>query len=63
MKTVYLLTTGDGSDGNEWIVHGVYSSAERAQNAKREYERPRERPDGTTYYYGADIEEWEVDPK
>ena len=36
MKEVYLLTSGDGEDGNEWRVLGIFSSQELAEKAKSE---------------------------
>ena len=62
MKTVFLLTTGDGEDGSEWHVHGIFSNKELAEIAKKQYENPQFRPDGSEYSHRAnDIEEWEVD--
>lgn len=58
---VYLLTTGDGSDGDEWNVEGIYATCEAAERAKAEYECPRPRGDGTMYRLLAnDVEEWDV---
>jgi len=48
---VFLFTTGDGSDGNEWDVEGVYSSREAAERARRESGYPER---------NSDIEEWPV---
>ena len=59
MSSVWLLTTGDNSDGNELEIHGVYDK-EAALTAKKEYEQPRTRPDGSTYIMRCDIEEWIV---
>jgi len=59
-KKVWLLTTGDGEDGNEWDVKSIHSNLESAEKAKRHYERPRERFDGSFYNYESHIEEWEV---
>lgn len=58
---VYLLTTGDGSDGDEWQVQGVYTTSELAEEAKLVYERVRHRPNGSTYFNPAQIEQWETD--
>jgi hypothetical protein len=58
---VYLLTYGDGNDGNEWGVLSIYSSRERAEAAKLIYQYPIERPDGSTYTRDVEIEEWHVD--
>jgi len=58
---VYLLTTGDGSDGHEWQLHGVYDSEEAANIAKAHYERERHRPDGSTYRdFANGVEPWMV---
>jgi len=45
---VFLLTTGDGSDGNKWGVQGIYSSRELAEIAQSDIRESK-------------IEEWEVD--
>ncbi len=64
MKTVYLVTAGDGSDGNEWRVETIQSTREAAEAwiAAHNAHRPRWAeltPDN--------IEEWGVehpfDPK
>lgn len=57
---VYLLTTGDGSDGNEWDVHSVHASLKSARAAKEDYEKPRTRPNGSTYSWESQIEKWEL---
>lgn len=59
--SVYLLTTGDGSEGDEWKCKAIYSTREDAEKARQEYERPRTRLDGTTCHYEAAVEEWPVD--
>jgi len=58
---VYLLTKGDGSDGNEWSVISIHSTRILAEKAKALHESPRSRPDGSTYTLDADVEEWDVD--
>jgi hypothetical protein len=58
---VYLLTTGDGSDGNEWQCLGIYTTPGLAEQAQQLYQRPRHRRDGSTYTFEASIEEWDVD--
>jgi hypothetical protein len=59
---VYLLTSGDGdTHGDEWRLHGIYSTKESAERAKAEYERERPRSDGTTYRLEANIEQWNVE--
>ena len=60
-KTVFLLTTGDGSDGNEWSVQGIYSTRELAEIAQAKYSEPQKRFDGSTYIRESEIEEWEID--
>ena len=62
LSIVYLLTTGDGSDGNEWSLHGIYSTEQRAKEALAVYQMPRPRPDGSFYVPDdAKIEEWPID--
>ena len=39
MSNVYLVTTGDGSDGDEWNVHGIFASQEAADTFVREASR------------------------
>ena len=58
---MYLLTTGDGSDGNEWNVEGIYSTRELANKAKTYYERDRTNAFGEIYHHEASIEKWNVD--
>lgn len=58
---VYLLTIGDGSDGNEWQCLAIYSTRGLAEQAQHLYQRPRHRNDGSTYSFEASIEEWDVD--
>jgi hypothetical protein len=61
---VFLLTTGDGSPGDEWGVISIHSSPELAETAKAKYQQPITRPwDGSKYIRDAQIEEWEVDPQ
>jgi hypothetical protein len=60
-KTVFLLTSGDGSDGNEWNVISIHSSLGLATIAKQKYEAPITRWDGSTYSCESQIEEWEMD--
>jgi hypothetical protein len=57
---VYLLTTGDGSDGDEYAVVGIYKSRSDALMAKVEYdERKHFRRDGSFYQMRSnEIEEW-----
>jgi hypothetical protein len=62
-KTVFLLTDGDGSDGDEWQVIGIYSTRELAEQAKRAYETPQMNIFGKPYIMVADIEEWEIDSR
>ena len=58
---VWLLTTGDGCDGSEWDVQGIYSTYELAEKACKKYLQPRYRPDGSSYVFEANVEEWDVD--
>ena len=39
MSNVYLVTTGDGSDGDEWNVHGIFATQEAADTFVREASR------------------------
>jgi hypothetical protein len=60
--TVYLLTTGDGSDGDEWGVLGIFTTREKAEAAKAAYRLPVRRGDGSQYSRSVnDVEEWPVD--
>lgn len=58
MRVVYLLTTGDGSDGEPWDCLGIHATRESAEQSKREYEAEQKRPDGSTFHYEAKIETW-----
>lgn len=58
MRTVYLLTTGSGDDGDEWHVESIHDSREGAEAAKAEWEKPVSRGDGTSYCRQACVEEW-----
>lgn len=59
---VYLLTTGDGSDGDAWALLSIHATMESAEAARAEYQKPRFRHDGSSYIsYTNDIEEWEVE--
>lgn len=58
---VYLLTTGDGTDGNEWTVISIHASAVSAAKAQIRYAGPIKRPDGSEYIRDANIEEWPVE--
>lgn len=58
---IYLLTIGDGTDGDEWGVLGIYSTHDKALEAQAKYQRPRHRRDGSTYTLEAKVEEWLVD--
>jgi hypothetical protein len=58
---VFLLTTGDGSDGSEWDVQSIHNTMGSAEIAKAKYEAPRSRDDGSTYTFEANIEEWCVE--
>jgi hypothetical protein len=59
---VYLLTTGDGSDGDAWHVLSIHATMSSAEAARAEYQQPRFRHDGSSYIsYTNDIEEWGVE--
>ena len=60
MATVWLVTSGSGSDGDEWDVVSIHATPEGAEAAKQAYEAPRPRLDGSTYSLRAQIEEWEL---
>ncbi len=60
MQYVWLLTTGDGSDGNEWGLEDIFLTEESALAAKAVYETPRARGDGSSYNFSANVEKWEV---
>lgn len=62
MKYVYLLTTGDGDDGNEWSVQAIYATREAADRAKVDFDTEKHyRPDGTFYNRTSnEVEEWEL---
>ncbi len=57
LKSVWLLTVGDGSDGNEWGLLGIYSSKENASEALEYYTAPRIATNGKRYRLEAQIEE------
>ena len=61
MSTVFLLTTGDGSDGDEWGVQSIHSTRELAEIARDKYSEPQRRIDGSTYVRESQIEEWVID--
>ncbi len=62
--TVYLLTTGEGCDGDEWYVVSIHSTRENAERAKVDHDTTKHmRPDGSHYFsYANEIEEWPLDP-
>ena len=55
---VWLLTTGDGSDGNEWNVQSIHATESDAQSAKANYEKLHYRLDGSSYKHKAAVEKW-----
>ena len=59
-KYVYLLTTGDGSDGDEWGIQSIHSTEELALVAQKQYE-PAINIYGKPYKRESQIEKWEVD--
>lgn len=60
MDCVYLVTTGDGSDGNEWQVESIHKTEDGAKRAKFAYDhKVYTRPDGSTYTFTAnEVEVW-----
>lgn len=61
LSKVFLLTTGDGSDGNEWGVQSIHSTRELAEIAQAKYSEPQMRHDGSSYVRESEIEEWAID--
>jgi hypothetical protein len=61
MKKVWLLTTGDGSDGNEWRLESIHSSEVLALKAQILYNGPVMRGDGSSYMRESDVEEWDME--
>jgi len=62
-KSVWLLTIGDGSDGNEWDVISIHSTKEGAESAKAHHESLiHTRMDGSIYHIFLNpVEEWPID--
>lgn len=58
--TIWLLTTGSGMDGDEWEVISIHRTKEGAEAAKKAYEVPQTRPDGSIYTFDAEVEEWNI---
>ncbi len=58
---VFLLTSGDGGDGDEWQLHSIHSTSESADKAKAEFQVELTRLDGSTFHHEATIEEWPVE--
>lgn len=56
--TVYLVTSGDGSDGDEWQVHCIFTTEEAAIEYIRAYNNHRPKWAELSI---DDIECWEVD--
>lgn len=61
IKSVWLLTTGDGEDGSEWNLESIHETHYGVVAAKRIYERVRHLPDGSTYHHQANIEVWKLE--
>lgn len=62
MKLIYLLTAGDGSDGDEMSVRGIYSTEELGNAAKIKYDTHKYfRPDGSFWTDESDLYAWELD--
>lgn len=65
MNKVWLLTTGSGSDGDEWNVKSIHRTRDGAVLEKERLDSiPNKRDDGTIYYNKSfiilKIEEWEL---
>lgn len=60
-KTVWLLTTGTGTDGDEWYVESIHETQAGAEIAKAKFQQPNKRPDGSEYIRDANIEEWSLE--
>lgn len=59
-KTVFVASTGSGEYGDEYVLHGIYSSAKKAEEANAEYAKPTLGcPKGG---HRMNIEETQVDP-
>jgi hypothetical protein len=56
--SVYLVTSGDGSDGNEWYVVSIHSTREAAEKFVNDYNAHRPR---WARLELEGIEEWPVD--
>lgn len=56
--TIFLVCSGDGSDGSEWQVHGIFSTRENAERFVWDWNAHR--PHWTSLNV-ADIEEHPVD--
>jgi hypothetical protein len=61
VNTVFLLTSGDGSDGDEWGVISIHSCREFAEIEQKKYSEPQKNIHGVTYIRESKIEEWSVD--
>jgi hypothetical protein len=59
-QQVFLVTSGDGADGDEIVVHSIHSTLAGAEKAKVAFEAPRKRADGSTYSFCATVEVWEL---
>lgn len=59
MKKVYLLTFGDGSDGNEWGVVSIHRDRASAEE-KRDREGWGTNIHGRRYSLDWEIQEWNV---
>jgi len=60
-KTVWLLTTGTGNDGDEWQVESIHATETGANMAKAEYQKPQKDIYGNDYIREANIEEWPLE--
>lgn len=57
---VYLVSCGSYEYGDPTGIVSIHATKEGAERAKREYERPIERGDGTTYTEEVEIEELDL---
>ena len=60
-KSIWLVTSGSGADGDEWGVISIHGTKATALTAKKGYEQPHKRNDGSTYRNTCDIEEWPIE--
>lgn len=54
---VFLVTTGDGSDGDEWSVLGIFTTEAQANEARTAWELV------FLYRHANPVEKWRLNPK